>query len=420
MPASARPRILFIAENVTMAQVVRLLALARRLPTERYDVHFACSDSSSWLFSGVSFRRWPLFTIDGPRALAALARGDRLYDTQTLERYVADELALFDTVQPDLVVSDFRLSLAVSSRLAGVPCASLINAYWSPFAVRERFPLPDHPIVSLVGVERAERYFPQALPRVFAHFAAPLNAVRKRHGLPQASLLEQLCFGDWVLYPDVPELCPVAEAPSTHRFLGAVPWSPEVPLPADLLAGDDFRPLVYVTLGSSGDHAALTAVLAGLDGLPIRGLLATAGRPAPKSLPASFRVADYVPGDLVARQARFVVNNGGSSGMYQALAAGVPVLGIPSNLDQYLSMQCLTRAGAGLQLRSASLRPEQVRRAAQQLCEDPVLEQRARDLPGVLRGYDCHVRFRSWLDEVFGAAAESSTIDEEVSCMHHG
>jgi UDP:flavonoid glycosyltransferase YjiC (YdhE family) len=417
MPDSTRQRILFIAENITMAQVVRLLALARQLPSQRYEVHFACSDATPWVFSGTSFRRWPLFTIDGPRALAALARGERLYDAATLQRYVADELALFDVVRPDLVVGDFRLSLAVSTRLAGLRCASLINAHWSPFAVRERFPLPDHPIVSLVGVERAERYFPQAIPRVFAHFAAPLNAVRQRHGLPPASLLEQLCFGDWVLYPDPPELCPVTRLPSTHRFLGVVTWSPDVALPAELLAGDDFRPVVYVTLGSSGEQAALTALLAGLEDLPVRGILATAGRPPPQRLPASFRVADYVPGDLVARHARFVVNNGGSAGTYQALAAGVPVLGIPSNLDQYLNMQAVTRAGAGLQLRSASLRPEQVRRAAQQLCDDPALQQRARQLATVIRGYDCHARFQAWLDEAFGAA-DSSALDQEAACVH--
>jgi UDP:flavonoid glycosyltransferase YjiC (YdhE family) len=80
-------------------------------------------------------------------------------------------------------------------------------------------------------------------------------------------------------------------------------------------------------------------------------------------------------------------------------------------------MQCLIRAGAGLQLRSASLRPEQVRRAAQQLCEDPALQQRARDLAVVFRGYDCHERFQSWLDEVF-EAADSSTVDQEAACVH--
>ncbi|HEY6079174.1 MAG TPA: nucleotide disphospho-sugar-binding domain-containing protein [Polyangiaceae bacterium] len=402
-----RKRLLFVTENVTMAQVVRLLALARRLPSERYEVHFACAEGAPWLFSGTSFRRWPLFTVDGARALAALAKGERMYDTATLERYVTEELRLFDALQPDLVIADFRLSVAVSARLAGVRCASLINAYWSPFAQREQFPMPDHPLVRLVGVARAERYFPQALPRVFTHFAAPLNVVRRRHGMPATSLLEQLCFGDSVLYPDIPELCPLREAPSSHHFLGAVPWSPDLPLAPELLAGDSSQPLVYVTLGSSGDHGVLAAVLAGLEGLPIRGVLALAGKPAPARMPANFRVADYVPGDLLAQRARFVINNGGSGSAYQALAAGVPVLGIPSNLDQYLTMQVITRAGAGVMLRSGTLTAEQVRRSASQLCDDDATQQRARELAARFRAYDCHTRFARWLDDQCDAESTS-------------
>lgn len=398
-------RILFVTENITLAQVVRLLALARRLPSESYEVHFACAEGEPWLFAGTDFRRWPLFTVDGPRALAALARGERLYDTGTLERYVSDELRLLDAAQPDLVVGDFRLSLAVSTRLAGVRCASLINAYWSPLAARDTFPVPDHPIVSLVGVERAERYFPQAMPRVFAHFAAPLNSVRRRHGLPPRSLLEQLCFGDEVLHPDIPELCPLQSAPSTHHFLGAVPWSPDLPLSPELLAGDPRWPLVYVTLGSSGCHGALAAVLAGLDGLPIRGVLALAGKPAPARVPANVRVADYVPGHLLVRHARLVVSNGGSSTGYQALAAGVPVLGIPSNLDQYLAMQALTRAGVGVTLRSGTLTAAQVRRAILELCDDEATQERARELATRFRARDCHVHFARWLDGLFDAAS---------------
>lgn len=412
-----RPRILFVSEAITLAQVVRLLALARRLPSERYEVHFACGSFPRWLFAGTAFHEHLLFTVDGPNALAALARGDRIYGTSTLERYVADELALFEAVEPDLVVGDFRLSLAVSARLAGVRCASLINAYWSPYAVRERFPVPDHPIVSLVGVERAERYFPQAMPRVFAHFAAPLNAVRRRHGMGEALLLEQLCFGDDVLYADVPELCPVQEAPSQHHYLGVVPWSPEVLLPAALESEQSALPLVYVTLGSSGDQSALAAVLEGLEGLPLRGLLATAGRPAPARLPASFSCAEYVPGERVAAQACLVINNGGSGTGYQALAAGTPVLGIPSNLDQYLTMQAITRFGAGLELRSASLRAAQVRRAAIQLCEDPGLCQRARELGAVLRARDCHERFESYLR---GALRSTGTAKHEEETWARG
>jgi UDP:flavonoid glycosyltransferase YjiC (YdhE family) len=393
-----RHRVLFIVENITLAQVVRLATLARGLPADDYEVHFACSDFDPVIFDGTDFQRWPVYTIDKQQGFKALAKGERLYDVKTLERYVADELRVLDAVEPALVVGDFRLSLAVSARLRGVHCASLINAYWSPYAERESWPVPDHPIVRLVGAERAQRYFPQALPKVFGHFAAPLNALRKRHGLSEFETLEQqLCFGDSVLYPDVPELCPLtSEAPTSHHFLGAVQWSPAVAAPGALAKGAA-RPLVYVTLGSSGDAAALPTVLEGLEGLPIQGVLSTAGRAAPPRVPANFVVADYVPGELLAAKALFVVTNGGSSTGYQALAAGVPVLGIPSNLDQYLAMQAITRAGAGITLRSGGLTKEQVREAAVRLLDAPALERAADALASKFAAYDCHARFRDWL-----------------------
>jgi UDP:flavonoid glycosyltransferase YjiC (YdhE family) len=400
-----RHRVLFMTENITLAQVVRLSTLAAGLPSADYEVHFACSDFDPLIFEGTTFQRWPLYTIDKEQGFKALAKGERMYDVKTLERYVTDELRVIDDVKPAVVIGDFRLSLAVSAPLRGVHCASLINAYWSPYALRESWPVPDHPIVRLVGVARAEKYFPQALPKVFGHFAAPLNSVRKRHGLPEfETLSHQLCFGDSVLYPDVPELCPLnTDAPASHHFLGAVQWSPRVTSPLELDT-DASLPIVYVTLGSSGDVAALPTVLQGLDGLPIRGVLATAGRAVPAKLPSNFVAADYVPGELLAAQALFVVTNGGSSTGYQALARGVPVLGIPSNLDQYLAMQAIERAESGITLRSGGLTVEQVRRAAIRLLDAKPMKRAAEKLARQFAAYDCHERFESWLSNLLGSA----------------
>jgi UDP:flavonoid glycosyltransferase YjiC (YdhE family) len=401
-----RRRILFFTENITLAQVVRLATLARGLPIDTYEVHFACSEFDPLVFEGTTFQRWPVYTIDREQGFKSLAKGERMYDVRTLERYVADELRIMEQVQPDVVVGDFRLSLSVSAPLAKVHSASLINAYWSPYAVRDGFPVPDHPIVRLVGVERAAKYFPQALPKVFAHFAAPLNAVRKRHGLPEhESLPHQLCFGDSVLYPDIPELCPLQAPPPNHHFLGAVQWSPSVAAPSSLSQADTQLPLVYVTLGSSGDVAALPTVLEGLEGLPIRGVLSTAGRVAPTRVPTGFQVAEYLPGELLAQQALFVITNGGSSSGYQALAAGVPVLGIPSNLDQYLAMQAITRAGAGLSLRSGGLTAEQVKKAAVRLLDAPAIKRAAEGLALHFAAQDCHMRFQTWLSGLLASRA---------------
>jgi UDP:flavonoid glycosyltransferase YjiC (YdhE family) len=404
-----RRRVLFAAENITLAQVVRLLVLAKGLNESEYEVHFACSDFDPLVFAGTTFQRWPLYTIDRELGFKILAKGERLYDVPTLERYVADELHLIERIQPEIIVGDFRLSLAVSAKKAGVPCASLINAYWSPYLVRENWPVPDHPIVRLVGVSRAERYFPQALPKVFAHFAAPLNALRKRHGLPEfESLPHSLCFGDLVLHPDIPELCKLEGAPPTHHYLGIVPWSPDVPVPDQLRELGPSRPLVYVTLGSSGDLAALPTVLQGLAGLPIQGVLSTAGRFVPEQVPDNFVVAEMLPGALFMERALFVVTNGGASTSYQALAAGVPVLGIPSNMDQYLAMAQIVEAGAGVQLRSGGLSKNDVQRAAVRLLDAKAMKSAAESLAQRFAAVSCQDRFRAALASALAGSTEAA------------
>ena len=47
--------------------------------------------------------------------LAALAAGRPVYHAETLRSYVRDDLSLLESVDPDIVVGDFRLSLAVSA-----------------------------------------------------------------------------------------------------------------------------------------------------------------------------------------------------------------------------------------------------------------------------------------------------------------
>lgn len=53
----------------------------------------------------------------------------------------------------------------------------------------------------------------------------------------------------------------------------------------------------------------------------------------------------YLPGNQAAARADLVVCNGGSPTTFQALSEGVPVLGIPGNLDQFLNMHYLERYG---------------------------------------------------------------------------
>jgi len=395
---STKKKILFVAEAITLAQMVRLVSLSRALDRDRYDVHFASSQFPEFVFGGLQITRWPLWGLSSKEALGRIASGKRLYSARVLRKYIESDRIAINAVKPDLIVGDLRWSLAVSAPSSGIPVASLINAYWSPYAERDGFPLPEHPIVRLLGVRMAGQYFPRVIPKVFAHFAAPLNQERERAGLPPiGSLLEVLTFGDHTLYADPPELIATRNLPATHHFLGPVLWTAPGELPAEWGA-NPARPPVYVTLGSSGADATLPAVLAGLEKLDVDVLLATAGRAAPQKLPGNVRVAPFVDGAAACSRARVVVHNGGSSTGYQALAAGRPVLGIPANFDQYLATERIDAAGAGLMLRSGTCKPDEVGVAVDRLLREPAFDEAARRLGSVFAKHNSGSRFAGFVD----------------------
>lgn len=414
---SPRYRVLFVAENVTLAQCVRLVWLAQALDPERYEVHFASSDFPDLVFAGTRFVRHRITTLAPEAAARALEAGRRLYETAALMRYIEAERRLLRELGPALVVGDFRLSLSTSAELEGVPSAVLINAYWSPFARRTSFPVPDHPIIGLLGEALTEQYFPRAIPHVFRHFARPVNVARARHGLPPiGSLLEVLTHGSLTLYPDDPWLTPVDGAPSQHHFLGPVCWQPE--LGADAHADDPWRgldperPRLYVTLGSSGSLRLLPMVVEALAGLPVSALIATAGRASLGPLPSHLVVRSFVRGADAARRAALVISNGGSTTGYQALSQGTPVLGLPSNFDQHLATQAIGRAGAGVSIKARSASVEQIRAGVLRALDDPALTRGARAVAERFAQHDAAATFRAL---VARAVASRSTPAEPQS-----
>lgn len=367
-----RRRILFVAEAVTLAHVARPLVLASALDTAGYDVTLACDEAWSWLLPDCRFRVRRVSSISSAVFLRALARGSPVYDAQTLRSYVAADLALIEAVRPDLIVGDFRLSLSVSARLAGIRYVALSNAYWSPYA-RCHYVVPSLPITRILPIGMAGAVFALVRPIAFALHAQPLNQVRKEFGLHSlgSDLRRTYTDGDFVLYADVPGMFPLSGQPDSHQHLGPIIWSPPIPRPEWWALLPDDRPIVYVTLGSSGKAQILPGILDALAGLPVHVLVATAGAEVGDAPPANAHLADYLPGAEAARRASLVVCNGGSPTCHQALAAGVPVVGIAGNLDQFLNMTAIVDMGAGTMVRADRFDSRTFRRIVQTVLGDP-------------------------------------------------
>ncbi|MEX0775767.1 MAG: nucleotide disphospho-sugar-binding domain-containing protein [Phycisphaeraceae bacterium] len=397
-PAGEKPRILFVAEAVTLAHVARPAVLARALDLGRYEVHFACDRRGMDMLTEPSWQRHAIDTIASQVFLDRLAAGAPLYQRDELVAYIARDRQLLGQIKPAAVIGDFRLSLAVSAPLEGVPYINLTNAHWSPYAAQKRFPLPEHALARLLGPGLGQCVFDLARPVVFASHARTMNRLRREHGLPLlGGLTDVYTWGDHVLYADVPELVATRKPPANHHYIGPVTWSPPNDPPAWWDRVPAQPPPIYVTLGSSGQVNLLPEILGSLADYSGQVMAATAGRIEVAQAPANARVAKYLPGEAAAARSAVVVCNGGSAPVYQALAQGTPVIGVASNMDQYLTMGAVERAGAGLLIRAGQANGRRVRLAVDRVVEQSSYRQSAGRLAEAIRQYDTGIIFNRLL-----------------------
>lgn len=393
-----RIKVVFFAEAVTLAHMARPAVLAQALDPERYDVVLASHPRYLPLFGDLGLSHIALDSISPERFLAALAKGKPLYEVDTLESYVIQDLEIIDREKPDVVVGDFRLSLSVSARLRQVPYIALANAYWSPYAEQD-YPIPEHSLVNTLGLKLAQRLFDLVRPFAFGMHCRPMNTVRNRHGLSLLGrdLRRVYTDSDILLYADIPELVSMPNLPSNHHFIGPIFWSPAQSEPSWWREVDESKPNVYLSLGSSGRSDILPSVVEALLDLPVNLLVATAGRAEMNIKAENLYVASYLPGEEAAARSRVVISNGGSLTSYQALRYGVPVLGIAGNLDQHLNMSAVERLGAGIRMRTDRLEKVQLQESMIRLLEEAQFAQGAAEVQQCMLSYNPVERFEQIL-----------------------
>ena len=384
-----------------MAHFVRPLALAGALAPGEFDVHFFAPARFSRYLQDHSFAKGTLASMPGEQFLANISKGAPLFPAAVIRQYVHQDRELIESIRPDLVIGDMRLSLPISARLERVPYAVIVNAYWSPFA-RRRSIIPSLPITRIIPPRLLGPFYRMTENLAYSIHVGQMNRVRTEFGIPALPPDIRVMYteGTYVLYADIPEFVPTWNLPAHHRFVGICNWSPPAAKPEwwDRMRADP-KPKVFVSLGSSGPLQVLPNLLRALSKLPVSTLLSTSGRQTPPTPPQVY-LADLLPFTETARESSVVVSHGGSGGLYPAIAAGTPVLGIPSNADQQLSTAFLTDSGAGMGVRVEEASEKRLRDALEKLLFEPQYRRSAGEWAAVYDQYDSGALFRKFLAEL--------------------
>ena len=214
----------------------------------------------------------------------------------------------------------------------------------------------------------------RVMSRLFDKGLDQLNEVRRTNGLePVNAVLENFARADRLLMltsgafdyegfsppPNVRVVGPRLDDPAW-----AGDWTPP--------AGGD--PLVLVGMSSTFmDHAdVLQRVATALGELPVRGFLTTGPSIAPDAIvaPPNVTVVERAPHSEVLRHASAAVTHAGHGTVIKALAAGVPVVGLPLGRDQLDNAARVVHHGAGLRLKPKA-RPEAIANAVQRVISEP-------------------------------------------------
>ncbi|MBK7891010.1 MAG: hypothetical protein IPJ84_09255 [Bdellovibrionales bacterium] len=342
--------ILFMAESATLAHVVRLLTLADSLELPRSSIHFAtASQYRSWIEArGMNFV--PLQCQDTGAFQRKLDQGKSVIDKHLLTAQVKEDIEILNSIRPQVVVGDFRLSLAISARSLRVPYLGIANAYWTRLTPGQ-MPLPELSFLKPIGRSISELLFKASreliVPHILQRHADDFNIVRAQYGMaPYRSIIDAYTDADWVGFADASEVVtPSNQFGSRYTTLGPLNGRVDCPLPPWWNEIKDDQPTVYLNLGSSGKHELAPILIEALSELPIQ-IIAGSVEPIeqPISYPSGAKLfsARVLPGDTVCQKAQVVICNGGAPSSYQALAAGRPVIGITRNMDQALNMQSLS------------------------------------------------------------------------------
>ncbi|QFY09460.1 glycosyltransferase [Nonomuraea phyllanthi] len=325
--------------------------------------------------------------------------------------FARDTLAEMRARPAGVLVADFSLlGVLTAGEAAGIPVAALgTTLYPFPTAGAPPFGPGLRPATGVLGRLR-DRILTELTIRPWARGLPALNAARLANGLaPVDSVIDAFGRADrfLVLSPRALDY-PGRRFPAHVRHVG-----PRLDDPAwagDLKLPPGEAPLVLVSLSSTfmNQRALLQRIAEALGTLPVRGLLTTgpAVDPATVRAPGNVLVTAAAPHSAALRHAAVTITHAGHGTVVKSLAAGVPLVCVPSGRDQREVARRVDLAGAGI-VAGKSASPRSIARAIERVLHDPSYRREARRLATEIAAETATDRAVAELEALTGEGAPS-------------
>jgi len=185
--------------------------------------------------------------------------------------------------------------------------------------------------------------------------------------------------GDLTLLSDTPEFSPCTDLPQNTHMIGPLFWHNDYPAPQCVQENkiDKTKPCIYFTIGSFGiiEFFDEIKILADQDIQIIAAMgkevKATDLEPHPNIFLEEFVNTKrlYESGDDAKPVVDLLVCHGGNGTIYQALASGIPIVGIASHEEQFYGLKRVKHLGLGKAMHARELEKKGIKHLTNAITE---------------------------------------------------
>lgn len=331
----------------TLSHLSRPLLLAKELRNRGHEIVFAGESPKIKFIEQEGFSVFPLHEPDPDVLFGNIRKGKlRFMSDVEIERMIEADIALYREVKPDLVLTDGRFTAPISTHIAGLRHAAIVNVSSTEYRALPYIPffewIPEWFIKRNTGMWRIFDSLNLKLEMVvFDNVMNIFKKLSKRYNLKKTITATNCLTGKNItLLADIPEYFPTKNLPSNYHYVGPLTWKSNLPKPIWWPLHKNGKVLVYITMGTTGIKDFFQITYDFIKKSDLKAVITTGGQIQNLStIPDKLIIEDYVDGDLMMEACDIVVCHGGNGTIYQALQHGKPIIGIPTIQDQRFNMR---------------------------------------------------------------------------------
>lgn len=311
-----------------------------------------------------------------------------------------DIMEILDEFPADVLLCDlFFLGMSWLHEKTGLPWAAFgVSAL--PFISRDTAPfgLGMQPDTSILGRLRNQLLNSFSNTILMRDVRVHLDQVRTSVGLtPKGQDFFTAALSPFLyLQSTTPSFeYPRRDLPPQIHFVGTLlPPAPNFTLPDWWQDLQGELPVVHVTQGTVATEASdlIEPTIQALADAAVLVVATTGGQPLDRlkrtSLPANVRLESFIPHTHLLPHADVMITNGGFNGVQIALANGVPMVTAGQTEEKPEICARVQWTGTGIDLKTSTPTPEQIRNAVKAILSIPTYKQNAQRLQQEISSYD--------------------------------